>query len=69
MYERDDDEREEDELEDDDTVHNMVATTAPVVPGIEPELKAMMDPIFLDFLADLCSNCRCPASQGLRTGS
>lgn len=24
---------------------------------VEPELKAVMDPIFLEFLADICSNC------------
>lgn len=57
MHERDEDDREEDEIDDDDTVHNLIAATASVVPGVEPELKAMMDPIFMDFLADLCSNC------------
>ena len=60
-FERD----EEDDLDDDDdlptkTSSQMGAASA----GVDPALRAQMDPIFIEFLAELCSNLDATDSKG-----
>ncbi|BGO89399.1 hypothetical protein NBRC10512_006315 [Rhodotorula toruloides] len=72
MFERDDEDEMDDEAVDLDQVE--VGGTGPAqskVPpmgaasaGVEPELKAVMDPIFFEFLADICSNLDATDSKG-----
>lgn len=56
MYERDD----EDELEEEDGEHEQPVKVSSQMgaasAGVDPELKVRMDPVFMEFLADLCSN-------------
>ncbi|BGP22629.1 hypothetical protein Rt10032_c08g3497 [Rhodotorula toruloides] len=72
MFERDDEDEMDDEAVDLEQVE--VGGTGPAqskVPpmgaasaGVEPELKAVMDPIFFEFLADVCSNLDATDSKG-----
>ncbi|KAI5479628.1 hypothetical protein MNV49_003138 [Pseudohyphozyma bogoriensis] len=60
-YERE----EEDELDDQDDHEDAPTKASTAAPaGVDPALRAALDPIFLEFLADLCSNLEATDSKG-----
>ena len=55
-YERDEEDELDDEPDYEEVPHKVSSQLGSASAGVDPELRAAMDPIFLEFLADLCSN-------------